>query len=168
MPLASARSPHPQRGKPRRSWHASIERVHCRPHDLHVLPRHPPRNISRPLRMIGNRGGGAKGRAPGEDRVNAQHARFRLRDARVSNDSACSSVPREPEKRGIGSRRGCALGRGGTPALLASQPPGKGRPPCGRRLQDGRGAPARSRVRLASAGEDAPRSQRRGAAAAGS
>jgi hypothetical protein len=31
---------------------------------------------------------------------------FRLRDARVSNDSACSSVSREPEKRGTGSRRG--------------------------------------------------------------
>ena len=67
-------------------------------------------------------------RAPGEVRVKAQHARFRLRDPRVSEDSACSSVSREPEKRGAGSRRGCPLGRGGRPrpSLHLSRGEGEG------------------------------------------
>ena len=88
----------------------SVEHLRSAAGQFDVLLRHRPRSISRPRRRIGNRAGRARVRVPDEVRVNAQHARFRLRDSRVSNDSACSSVSREPEKRGTGSRRGCPPG----------------------------------------------------------
>ncbi len=64
---------------------------------------------------------------PGEVRVNGHHARFRLRDSRVSDDPACSSVSREPEKRGTGVVEGARRGRGAPRRSFASQPRGKGR-----------------------------------------
>ena len=77
---------------------------------------------------------------PGEVRVNGHHARFRLRDSRVSDDPACSSVSREPEKRGTGVVEGACRARGASRRSFASQPRGKGR------VATLRPTPARPRV----------------------